>query len=127
MKDQAALDNLREVAEILQQPKRDPSAYLVSLSVAREIIDRLIERRLRGDGDSRIALEACCSKDVYLDARAVERRIGRRRRAMEDKDGQVCQVSISCVVKSDLVLRQSQLVRDPNHCADGAHLRVVRR
>lgn len=118
LEDQAAFDSFWELRKILQQPKRHATTYLVTLLLAREVIDRLIEGRLRRDGDPRIALRPCCSEDVYLDAGTAEGRIRGRRSAMEDVDRQVCKLGIIGMVESDLVFRQGQLWRDSHHGAN---------
>ena len=50
-----------------------------------------------------------------LDSGAIEGGIGRRGGAMEDEDWQISKVRVGGVVKTDLVLRQGQLVCYSNH------------
>ena len=42
---------------------------------------------------------------MCLDAGAAEGRIRGRGSAVEDEDGQVCQMGVSCMIKSDFVWR----------------------
>lgn len=115
LEDQASLDNLRQFLEVFQQSKRNSPTNFVSLLVSRKMIYGLVERRIRRDGDARVALKSSSSKDVDLDSGAIEGGIGRRRGAMEDEDWQISKVRVGGVVETDLVLRQGQLVCDPNH------------
>lgn len=60
-------------------------------------------------------MESSRCKDVNLDSRAIECRIGSRGRAMENQDREMCQLRISRVVEVDLLLRKRRLLRDSNH------------
>lgn len=79
------------------------------------MVDDAVEGRAGRDGDAREALEAGGREDVDLDARAVERVVGRGRGPVEDEDGQLAQQRVGGVVEDDVLGRERQLVRDTHH------------
>lgn len=85
------------------------------LFFAGQVIDRLVEWGVGGDGDSRIGLKTRSGEDVDLNPGAILGRVGRGRSAMEDQYWQIQQKRVGCVVEIDLVWRQSQVVGDSNH------------
>lgn len=116
LKYQTTLYNLGQLLEVLEQAERQSATDFISLPISRKVVDRLVEGRIGGDGNSWIALKSRGGEHMNLNPRAIKSRIGCSGGAVEEEDRQVGQVGVGSIVEIDLGLRQKHLVCDSNHC-----------